>query len=81
MLYNCRGILACCRKFDDVVDTLLTDGGFTKQISKKSVSQWIKDAKVADHESVPIIHWQDWSTGAVASVASKSLSARSNTQS
>ncbi|KXG51298.1 uncharacterized protein PGRI_095590 [Penicillium griseofulvum] len=73
--------LACCSKFDEVVDGLLTDGQFPKQISKKEVQQWIKDAKATSQESVPTIHWQAWSTNAVASQASIFLSACSSKRS
>jgi mannosyltransferase OCH1-like enzyme len=63
------------------VDGLLTDGQFPKQVSKKEVQQWIKDAKATSQESVPTIHWQAWSTNAVASKASIFLSACSSKQS
>ena len=76
LLYNCRSTIACCRKFDDVVDVLLTDGRLSVEISKKEVQQWIKDANAIHQESIPTIHWQDWSTNAVASKASDFLSAR-----
>ena len=76
LLYNCRSTIACCRKFDDVVDVLLTDGRLSVEISKKEVQQWIKDASSINEESVPTIHWQAWSTDAVASKASDFLSAR-----
>ena len=56
--------------------TLLTDGKFPVQVSKKEVQQWIKDANAIHQESIPTIHWQDWSTNAVASKASDFLSAR-----
>ncbi|KAJ5166068.1 hypothetical protein N7492_006364 [Penicillium capsulatum] len=68
--------LACCSKFDEIVGTLLTDGEFPVQVSKKEVQQWIKDANAIHQESIPTIHWQDWSTNAVASKASYFLSAR-----
>ncbi|KAI2751593.1 hypothetical protein DTO006G1_9639 [Penicillium roqueforti] len=73
--------LACCSKFDELVDRLLTDGQFPKQISKKEVQQWIKEAKATSQESVPTIHWQAWSTNAVASQASIFLSACSSKRS
>jgi hypothetical protein len=58
------------------VDGLLTDGQIPKQISKKEVQQWIKDAKATSQEGVPAIDWRAWSTNAVASKASVFLSAR-----
>lgn len=84
-LYNCRSTLACCSKFDGLVDGLLTNSlstderNFPKQISKKEVQEWIRDAKVTS-QAIPTIHWQAWSTNAVASKASVFLSTRSNTQ-
>lgn len=84
-LYNCRSILACCSKFDGIVDRLLAnelstdERNFPKQISKKEIQEWIRDAKVTS-QAIPTIHWQAWSTNAVASKASLFLSTRSNTQ-
>ncbi|KAL2870758.1 uncharacterized protein BJX67DRAFT_344517 [Aspergillus lucknowensis] len=81
LLYNCRSTIACCRKFDDVVNVLLTDGRLSVEISKKEVQEWVKDASSINQESVPTIHWQARSTDAVASKASDFLSAHSNNRS
>ncbi|KAH8431362.1 uncharacterized protein LDX57_009020 [Aspergillus melleus] len=87
ILYNCGSILDCCSKFDGLVDGLLANDlstnkrNFPKQISKKEVEEWIKDAEVTNQETVPAIHWEAWDLDAAVNKASMFLSARSSTQS
>lgn len=77
-LSNCQNLLACCSKFDHLVDGLLVNGEFPEQLSKKEVQLWIRETKAVNQGNIPTICWKPWSTNAVASKASEFLSAQSN---
>ena len=77
-LSNCQNLIACCSKFDHLVDGLLVNGEFPEQLSKKEVQLWIRETKAVNQGNIPTICWKPWSTNAVASKASEFLSAQSN---
>ena len=77
-LSNCQNLLACCSKFDHLVDGLLVSGEFPEQLSKKEVQLWIRETKAVNQGNIPTICWKPWSTNAVVSNASEFLSAQSN---
>ena len=72
-LSNCQNLLACCSKFDHLVDGLLVSGEFPEQLSKKEVQLWIRETKAVNQENIPTICWKPWSTNTVASKALTSL--------
>ncbi|CAG8018849.1 unnamed protein product [Penicillium salamii] len=78
VLWNCQHIIACCDKFEQLVDGLLTGGEFTEQLTKKEVQLWIREAKAVSWKDTYIDCWKPWSTNAVASKASEFLTARSS---
>ncbi|KAJ6112286.1 hypothetical protein N7523_002108 [Penicillium sp. IBT 18751x] len=75
ILSNRTDLLSCISKFNHMVDSLLTGGKVSGNLSKKEIQQWIREAKASGPST---IRWERWSTNAVASKASEFLLTRSN---